>query len=161
MDPAWNSFFVAETGAAAALTGLFFVAVSINLRQILQGDSLPGRAAETVLMLTGALLGASLMLVPAASARTLGLLLGLIAAGIWGICTRLHVRAAQSGSEIVSRTLPIRVGLGQAATLPALMAAGFLILDSPTGFAVLAAGILITFAVSLLNSWVLLVEILR
>ena len=35
---AWDNFFVAEVGAAAALTGLVFVAVSISLRTILALD---------------------------------------------------------------------------------------------------------------------------
>ena len=49
-DPdVWQSFFVAVISAAAALTGLLFVAVSINLDKILKGRSyLPARAAETL-----------------------------------------------------------------------------------------------------------------
>ena len=45
-DPAaWAAFFAAVTGAAAALVGLLFVAVSINLDKILKGSALlpPGR----------------------------------------------------------------------------------------------------------------------
>lgn len=49
-DPAaWTTFFTAITGAAAALAGLLFVAVSINLDNILKGQAmLPARAAETL-----------------------------------------------------------------------------------------------------------------
>jgi hypothetical protein len=49
-DPAaWATFFAAITGAAAALAGLLFVAVSINLDHILKGPAmLPARAAETL-----------------------------------------------------------------------------------------------------------------
>jgi hypothetical protein len=42
----WDNFFVAEVGAAAALSGLLFVAVSINLTRILAIPHLPARAAE-------------------------------------------------------------------------------------------------------------------
>ena len=51
-DPAaWAAFFTAITGAAAAFTGLLFVAVSINLGNILGPEDerptmLPARAAE-------------------------------------------------------------------------------------------------------------------
>src|ERR1039457_5121174 len=38
---AWGSFLAAEVGAGAALTGLLFVAVSINLARILSFPKLP------------------------------------------------------------------------------------------------------------------------
>ena len=60
----WDSFFVAGTGAAAALTGLVFVALSINLTQILSAPGLPGRAGETIAMLTEAVVISLLGLVP-------------------------------------------------------------------------------------------------
>jgi hypothetical protein len=49
----WHDFFLAQAGAAGVLTGLVFVAVSINLQQILSdesGSGLPGRAAEALIL---------------------------------------------------------------------------------------------------------------
>lgn len=41
----WTGLFFAEVGASAALAGLLFVAISINLDRILTGPGLPGRPA--------------------------------------------------------------------------------------------------------------------
>jgi len=48
-DPAaWEPFFTAVIAAAAGLTGLLFVAVSINLDRIIKGGRfLPARAASS------------------------------------------------------------------------------------------------------------------
>jgi len=43
----WANYFIATAGGAAALTGLIFVSVSLNLKQILAGKHLPGRALES------------------------------------------------------------------------------------------------------------------
>src|ERR1700733_12030733 len=68
----WANFFVAEVGAAAALSGLIIVAISINLQRILSFPHLPGRAAEMLIMLVGALLACSVVLVPDQPAKLLG-----------------------------------------------------------------------------------------
>jgi len=61
----WSEFLVAIAGASSALTGLVFVALSINLARIIELPGVSGRAAETLIVLAGALIGslAALMLV--------------------------------------------------------------------------------------------------
>jgi uncharacterized membrane protein len=54
---AWHELFIASAGAAAALSGLIFVAVSINLGAILEAEEkvgssyLTGRALESLVVL--------------------------------------------------------------------------------------------------------------
>ena len=62
---------VAEVGAAAALSGLVIVAISINLQRILSFPQLPGRAAEMLIMLVGTLLASSFALMPGQAPRFL------------------------------------------------------------------------------------------
>jgi hypothetical protein len=45
---AWSELFVASAGASAALTGLLFVAVSVNIERILEFPGLPERALQMV-----------------------------------------------------------------------------------------------------------------
>jgi len=44
----WGGFGTTVATAAATLTGLLFIAVSINLKRILDYKPLPGRAAQTL-----------------------------------------------------------------------------------------------------------------
>jgi hypothetical protein len=60
----WTDFFVAEVGAAAALAGLLVVAVSINVTRIMSFPLLPGRAAQTLIIIAGSLLVSSFALFP-------------------------------------------------------------------------------------------------
>jgi hypothetical protein len=59
-------------GAAAALAGLVFVAVSINLARILMFATLPRRAVETLAIAIGLLLASVLVLVPGQSPVVFG-----------------------------------------------------------------------------------------
>ena len=79
----WADFGVAVVGATAALAGLLFVAVSINIERILRYPTLPRMAATTLILFGTALFAGILLLVPGQTHRALGtelLLLGILAA---------------------------------------------------------------------------------
>jgi hypothetical protein len=60
----WGELFLAEAGASAALAGLLFVAVSINLQRIISIRSLPGAALTTIVLLVAVLMVSTFALVP-------------------------------------------------------------------------------------------------
>jgi hypothetical protein len=161
MHEQWSAFFIAEVGAAAALAGMLFVALSINLAEIVKDPVLPGRALETVSILGGALLTASLMLLPEQDRPFLGVELIVVAVAVWAMVTSQEVLRARRTDPRFRSTLPGQVALGQFATVPAIVAGALLVAGQPAGYAVLAVGILASFVVALVNAWVLLVEILR
>ena len=69
----WESFFLGQLGATAALAGLLFVAVSINVDRIVRIPGLADRGFEVLLTLLGVLTLSALMLVPGQSPTAAGI----------------------------------------------------------------------------------------
>jgi hypothetical protein len=157
----WDSLFLAEAGASAALAGLLFVALSINLERILKGAGLPGRAGEAIMLLLAVLVVATWALVPGQSSTVLGAELLGSGLAVWLIVVGIHVQAVR-GHVAPSRTLLVRrIVLAQAAILPLMIGGVSLLLRAGGGLYWLVPGILLCLLVAVLDAWVLLVEILR
>jgi hypothetical protein len=155
----WHDLFVGVAGAAAALTGLLFVSLSINLQHILGQPWLPRRAGLTLLLLFETLAIAILGLVPGQSATALGLEL----LGVGGVVWLFAVGVFGVRRPAVDRRLPIVVNAvaAQLATLPVLLAGGSLVAGRGGGLYWLVPAIVLLLAVGVMNAWVLLIEILR
>jgi hypothetical protein len=157
----WQSLFVAEVGASAALAGLLFVAISINLARILRGVGLSGRAGEAMVLLVAVLVVSTLALVPGQSSTVLGaelLVAGLLA---WSALVTIHVRAVRGQVGPSSRVLAGRIVLAQTAVLPLLVAGVSLLLGAGGGLYWLVPGVVFCLVIAVLDAWVLLIEIAR
>ncbi len=75
----WDSFATITGSAAGALTGLLFVAVSLNRDRIVGHAGLRSEAAQTLVLFLVGLLLAVLLVIPGMSARTLGIVLVAVA----------------------------------------------------------------------------------
>src|ERR1700691_2980763 len=135
----WANFFVAEVGAAAALSGLIIVAISINLQRILSFPQLPGRAAEMLILLVGALTACSLALMPGQPLKVLGA--EILGAGLLMTGAPLVIQARQLP---VMKTQPLtwwiwRGLIGVCAGLPVLIG-GCVLIRGASGGPYLAPG---------------------
>lgn len=157
----WADFFVAASGSSAALLGLLFVSLSINLEHILKASGLIGRAAETMMLLGAALIVALLALMPDRSTMQLGVPVLAVGALVWGVplVAQLHGLHTKRRQYLIFETT--RFALRQIATVPLVVAGVLLLMHRPAGLDWLAAGLILCIVVSLATAWILLVEILR
>jgi hypothetical protein len=157
----WEELFLAEAGASAALAGLLFVALSINLTKILEVRGLVGRAGEAIVLLVAVLVASTLVLGPDQPRAALGtelLVAGLLA---WSILVVIHARAVRARIGPSRAVLVGRIVMAQVAVLPFLVAGASLLLRAGGGLYWLVPGVVFCLVVAVLNAWVLLIEILR
>jgi modulator of FtsH protease len=157
----WSTLLAVEAGAAATLTGLVFVAISVNLAKIMAFPGLPGRAAESILQFLEVFLIATLALVPGQPERALAVEFIAVGFALWlaqvaGQVRYLRQRAGHPWSWFVYRAV-----LGQIATVPFCVAGVALLLGVPGALYWLVPGFAFSFIAGGVSAWVLLVEIQR
>jgi hypothetical protein len=157
----WIPYFGAMVGATAALTGLLFVAVSLNLDKIVKGPAfLPHRSAETLGTLLLVLYASALVLVPQ-NIRALGIeiLIGVLPLQFLILRSQLQYRRTREGDPLL--WLVSRMSATAVCALPALLAGISLTAHWGGGLYWLVPMTILGIAGAVYNAWVLLVEIVR
>ena len=162
----WHDFFLAAAGAAAVLAGLVFVGLSINLEKILASPDygLVARALEALILLMAVLIVTCLLLVPAQGIVIAGIEVLIVGIADWVaivVIHLLHLRNWQSLEVNLRWNFVGRVVLGQAATLPFVVAGVAVLNWGVGGLYWLVAGVIVSFLAAVAEAWILLVEIHR
>ncbi len=158
---AWGGFFTAQVGASAALAGLIFVGVSLNLTRILSSSRLPDRALQALILLVAILLVASMMIIPGQPQILIGLEILIPGLLLSTAMTRLDLRIRRETDLQYRRAFLGNMVLTQLASLPYLIAGLMVLSLGLNGLYILPVGFLFSFVKAILDSWVLLVEINR
>jgi len=157
----WQTLFAVQAGAAATLTGLVFVAVSINLPRIIETPGLPGRAAESMLQFLQVFFVSLAILIPQQPLTTLGCEAFFVAALAWLGQLVSQARYARMRSGHPAKWLAQRVITTHIASVPLFAASVMLILGNSYGLFVIVGAFFFSYVAGIIGAWVLLIEILR
>ena len=155
---AWSDFAATVGGASAALAGLLFVGLSLNLAEVLSFPGVAGRAAVTVGMTVALMLVAVLLATPGQGNRALAVEIAVVASVVvGGVLAGGRKRPPGQG----------RARLAYQFALP-LVPMGLLIIGAVSlwlraggGLYWVTAAVVIGLAAATANAWVLVVEIKR
>jgi modulator of FtsH protease len=155
---AWHDFFVTAGTAAAALTGLLFVALSIQLDRVLGHPEHRFRARGNFFGLTVVMVMAMVVLIPTLSGRWLGV--GLILPNLTAAAVNAwHIRRVLPTFFTGSIVFPLRVALSYVLIAMGIVGGVSVMVGSGGGLvwpAIEAIGMLL---IALLGAWSLLVGV--
>lgn len=161
----WKDFASGAIVAGTTLSGLVFVAVSINLNRILGHPSFPNRAWQTLGLLATPMVIGFLLIVPGQSNTVLGWELIFLAVLLGGARVVIHYRATRTEKDTPLPLVGFLAGLVPS-FVPPLVSYACLALAGATLLARVGGGLywlvpslLLSFFVGLLNAWALLVDI--
>ena len=159
-DPrAWHDFYVMAGGAAAALTGLLFVAMSLHSGAIMRHPLYGGRAVATLISLMTILFISGAVLIPGQSALAIGIEVGVFAL-YHLISSVIQVRRMPPDFASLSRRRRFLELLGGSVWIILFVASAVsLIVGSGGGFYLLAAVMPFMFGWNGYVAWVLLTEV--
>jgi hypothetical protein len=152
----WTNFFVLVGTGSAALTGLVFVAISINLRGVAKDATHRHRAINMLSGFTAVFLISALALMGHQTYRTLGiewLLVSLVAAAI---NTNGYIQGLTVAGSGYALNL-FRIVGGSACYLGLVIGSLVLLLGFKSGIYIAAVALVINFVFLVSGSWLLIV----
>lgn len=160
----WGTFATVTGAAAAGLTGLLFVAVSIRIGVIGESQELRNRAAQTLALFVTVLFVAILLSIPDRSVRVLGIEVVALAVitGVAMLVLDRRARAASSERDDRARNVAsiLDAVAPNAVTSVLLLVAGvLLVLGLHAGLDVLVLPVIAALAGGVVSAWLLLTKI--
>jgi hypothetical protein len=162
MAEGWSDFYVAVAGASAALAGLIIVAMSVTIKEIIASRTLPSRAGATISSMVLILVLAILGLMPYQTDVALGI--EIIVASLVALIPPILMSQRVLTDTTYNASTGTRIfraagGLGPVAL--SLVGGILVVTGLEAGLFLVAAAIALIFVLSMLNAWVLLVEVQR
>jgi hypothetical protein len=157
----WNDFYLASAGAAAALAGLIFVGISINLAHILIFPNLVLKASVALILLVAILIFSILLLIPQDNGQLTGceiIGLGLL---VWTVITKADQKIYGRSLKEFKRVYLYNLLFDQLTVLCYIIAGLHIFLWGSAGLFWMVPAMMLSFIKSVFDAWVLLIEIKR
>jgi hypothetical protein len=152
----WHDFFVMVGGAAAALTGLVFVALSLNLEIVLRDATHRHRAIGTLTNFAGVFVLSAFALMGGQNHIAIAIEWLLVSTGAGAVYVNNYMRARHAGGSQETLSLPRAVG--GSVFYVALIAGCIIVLFNATAGLYIAAVAMVSLgAYSVSGAWLLLV----
>jgi hypothetical protein len=161
MSGEWGTLLTVEAETAATLTGLVFVAVSINLDRVMAYPGLPGRAVESILQFLEVFLISIVALIPSQPEWLLAIEFLVVGVFLWSVQIVGQVRYLRLKAGHPRWWFVLRSTLSQFGTVPFCLSGIALLVGAPGALYWLIPGFIFSFAAGIVGAWVLLVEIRR
>jgi hypothetical protein len=152
----WNNFFVLVGTGSAALTGLVFVALTINLQGVARDATHRYRAINMLSGFTSAFVISALALMGHQTNRTVGIEWLLVSSLAAAINTNGYVQGFRLTGSRYALSL-VRIAGGSACYLGQIVGAVMLCLGSRSGTYVAATALIVNFYFLVSGSWLLIV----
>ena len=156
----WTNFFVLVGTGSAALTGLVFVALSVNLRAVARDATHTYRAINMLSGFTAAFLVSALALMGHQTHRTVGLEWLIVSLAATAVNTNGYVQGYRLGGSRYALSL-LRILGGSACYLGQIVGAVILYGGSSVGIYVSAIALIVNFGFLISGSWLLIVGTLH
>jgi len=154
----WDNFFVMVGSGAAGLTGLIFVAISINPESIVRNSTHKNRAVNMLSGFSAIFMACALALMSRQSSFELGFEWAIL----WVIATVIFVRgyviAIRSKMSSIGLNAP-RLAGGTLCYLAEVVGALFLVFGHSAGLYIAAIATIVLFAFLISGAWLLIIGI--
>jgi modulator of FtsH protease len=161
----WGAFFLAAAGATAALSGLIFVGLSLNIRTVLNTEKregqnfLTGRAIEALGPLLIVLVISLVALTP--DIPRWALVTFILLCGLGSATSPIRALLASRQQAAIGLPLLLRLVIAAGLTVTLLLAGVTLATGHGGGLYWLPVAFVLAIVIAAINAWVLLVEVLR